>query len=84
MQIELDSLQNSRGVNSEKRNLMPETARWIGGFVRWLYKGCKTSLRDELEGNLDATWGGSYDTENYVLGVATVVVLLVFILFLAF
>ena len=36
---------------------MPETARWIGGFIRWLLKGCKTSLKDEVEGNLDATWG---------------------------
>jgi len=32
-------------------------------------KGCKTSLQDEVEGNLDATWGGTYDTENYIIGV---------------
>ena len=55
---------------------MPETAKWIGGFVRWLLKGCKTSLQDEVEGNLDATWGGSYNTENYIIGVVTVIIIL--------
>ena len=54
---------------------MPVTARWIGGFVRWLLKGCKTSLQDEVEGNLDATWGGSYNTENYIIGVVTVIII---------
>ena len=51
---------------------MPETAMWIGGFVRWLLKGCKTSLQDEVEGNLDATWGGSYNTEKPVGGIKLV------------
>lgn len=51
-------------------------ARLIGGFVRWLLKGCKTKLRDEVEGNLEATWGGTYDTENYIIGVVTVIVIL--------
>lgn len=55
---------------------MPETAIWLGGFVRWLLKGCKTELRDEVEGNLDATWGGTYDTENYIIGIITVAVIL--------
>ncbi len=55
---------------------MPETAKWIGGFIRWLLKGCKTSLRDEVEGNLDATWGGSYDFENYIIGLVTSVILI--------
>jgi hypothetical protein len=40
---------------------MPETARWLGGFIRWLLKGCKTNLVDEMQGNLEATWVGSYD-----------------------
>ncbi len=55
---------------------MPETAKLIGGFIRWLLKGCKTSLRDEVEGNLDGTWGGSYDVENYIIGLVTVVIIL--------
>lgn len=63
---------------------MPETARLIGGFVRWLLKGCKTSLQDEVEGNLDATWGGTYDTENYIIGVAAVVIILGVVVWLVF
>ncbi len=27
----------------------------LGAFVRWLFKGCKTKLRDEIEGNFEAT-----------------------------
>lgn len=55
---------------------MPETARWVGGFIRWLLKGCKTNLRDEIEGNLDATWGGAYDTENYIIGIVTAIIII--------
>ena len=44
--------------------------------------GCKTSLQDEVEGNLDATWGGTYDTENYIIGVVTVVVILGLVIWL--
>ncbi len=63
---------------------MPETARWIGGFIRWLCKGCKTSLKDEVEGNLEATWGGTYDTENYIIGFITTLLFLGIILWLFF
>jgi len=58
--------------------------RMIGGFIRWLFKGCRTSLRDETEGNLDATWGGTYDTENYIIGIATVVIILGAVVWLVF
>ena len=61
---------------------MPETAGWLGGFVRWLLKGCKTNLKDEIEGNLDATWGRSYDFENFIIGVVTVSVILALILWI--
>jgi hypothetical protein len=61
-----------------------EFAKLIGGFIRWLLKGCKTSLRDETEGNLDATWGGTYDTENYIIGIATVVIILGAVVWLVF
>jgi len=60
---------------------MPETAKWIGAFVRWLIKGCKTSLRDEIEGCLTAKWGGSYEIENYVIGIITAVIILAVILY---
>jgi hypothetical protein len=58
--------------------------RLIGGFIRWLLKGCNTSLQDEIEGNLDATWGGTYDTENYIIGIITAVIILGLIIWLAF
>lgn len=51
-------------------------AKLIGGFVHWLMHRCRTNLRDEVEGNLDATWGGTYDTENYIIGIITVAVIL--------
>ncbi len=58
--------------------------RMIGGFIRWLFKGCRTSLQDEIEGNLDATWGGTYDTENYIIGIITTVIILGMIIWLVF
>ena len=61
-----------------------EFAKLIGGFIHWLIHGCKTSLRDEVEGNLDATWGGTYDTENYIIGVVAVVIILVVVVWLIF
>lgn len=59
-------------------------AKFIGGFIHWFLHGCKTSLRDEMEGNLDANWGGTYDTENYIIGVVTVIIILGFVIWLAF
>ena len=47
---------------------MPEIAIWIGGFIRWLLKGCKTRLRDE-------TWLGD-GLVNYIIGIVTVVIIL--------
>ena len=55
---------------------MPEWAEIIGGFIRWLLKGCKTKIIDEVEGNFDPKWGGNYDFENFIIGVVTVVILL--------
>ena len=58
--------------------------RLIGGFIRWLLKGCKTSLRDEVEGNLDASWGGSYDFENYIIGLITSIIIIGLIVWMFF
>ncbi len=58
--------------------------RLIGGFIRWLLKGCKTSLGDEVEGNLDATWGGSYDFENYIIGLITSILIIGLIVWMFF
>ncbi|MCF8359785.1 MAG: hypothetical protein K9H26_13570 [Prolixibacteraceae bacterium] len=61
-----------------------EFVKLIGGFIHWLIKGCKTNLRDETEGNLDATWGGTYDTENYIIGIVSVIVILGVVVWLVF
>lgn len=58
--------------------------KFIGGFVHWLIHGCKTSLKDEVEGRLEATWGSNYDMENYLIGFATAFVILVIVFGLVF
>jgi hypothetical protein len=55
---------------------MPETARWFGGFIRWLLKGCKTSLSDEIHGRLEPTWGKNYDFENYIIGLVSMSIII--------
>ena len=59
---------------------MYSIAIYIGGFVRWLLKGFKTSLKDEMHGRLEPSWGASYDFENYIIGLASVTGLLFFVL----
>lgn len=59
---------------------MPESARFVGGFVRWLLKGCKTKLKDEVEGNLEPKILESYGTENYIIGLMTSVILIIIML----
>lgn len=39
----------------------------IGGFIPWPYKGSNPKLWDEINGNLDATLGSSYDSENLTI-----------------
>ncbi len=51
---------------------MYSAAIYIGAMIRWLVKGCKTNLKDELAGRLDPRWGGSYDLENFIIGVISV------------
>jgi hypothetical protein len=63
---------------------MPQWAEAIGAFVRWLLKGCKTSLRDEVGGNFISTWGPSYDTENLIIGYSTTVIILGLIIWIFF
>ena len=55
---------------------MYSAAIYLGGLLRWLVKGCKTNLKDELEGNLDPSWGGTYDFENFIIGVVFVAIVL--------
>jgi hypothetical protein len=55
---------------------MPEWAEAIGAFLRWLLKGCKTSLRDEVGGNFESTWGPSYDMENLLIGYVVVAIVI--------
>ena len=63
---------------------MPEWAEFIGGLVRWLFKGCGTKLKDEIEGNFNATWGASSDLENFIIGIVTVIVLIGLAVFIFF
>jgi hypothetical protein len=55
---------------------MPETAVYIGAFVRWLFKLCKTNLRDELEGNFNPVLLDSYTTENFWIGIIFTVIII--------
>ncbi|MDP4202116.1 MAG: hypothetical protein Q8861_05430 [Bacteroidota bacterium] len=55
----------------------------LGGFIRWLIKGCKTDLKKEVSGKYVATWGRSYEMENLAIGmlvgfvfIATIIVLI--------
>ena len=52
----------------------------IGAFFRWLFKGWKTNLRDELHGVGEPTWGPSIDFENYIIGLVADIIIL-FIIF---
>jgi len=52
------------------------TAKFIGGFIRWLFKGCKTRLRDEI-------WLAD-GLVNYIIGVVAVVIILGFVIWLFF
>ncbi len=51
----------------------------LGAVLRWLFKGFRTSLSDELLCRLEPTWGKTYKFENYVVGVIAIVSLLGFI-----
>jgi hypothetical protein len=55
---------------------MIETAKYIGGFLRWIFKGFRTSFKDEIEGNYGAKWAGSYELENYIIGVIFAVIVI--------
>ena len=59
-------------------------AIYLGGFIRWLIKGCRTKLKDEVEGNLEATWGRNYEVENYIIGIITTVVIIGLIVLIFF
>lgn len=48
----------------------------IGAYIRWLLKGCKTNLQNEINGNFNATWGGTYETENFIIGIISIVIIL--------
>jgi len=55
---------------------MIQIAQLIGAVLRWLYKGCRSSLKEEIHGNYDAKWAGSYELENYIIGVIFAIVLI--------
>ena len=63
---------------------MPETAKYIGAFIRWILKGCKSRLKDEINGSFEPKWLSDYDTENLIIGYVSTIVILGFIIFLFF
>lgn len=63
---------------------MPEWAIYIGGLIRWIFKGCKTNFKDEIEGNFKAKWGGSYDFENFIIGIIFTAIVLGLIIWMLF
>jgi hypothetical protein len=59
-------------------------AKYIGAIVHWLLKGCRTKLSDEINGYPTATWGGSYDMENVIIGYFTIIIVFGLIIWIAF
>jgi len=60
---------------------MPEWAEFIGAIVRWIFKGFSSSIKDEIEGNYDSSWGGSYEFENFIIGIISIIIVLSIIIY---
>ncbi len=56
------------------------SAKFLGGFVRWILKGCRTNLGDEIHGRLEPKWLKSYDTENYIIGLITGIIMVMIVM----
>ena len=56
---------------------MPEIAIRIGGFIRWLFKRCQTDLSDEVNSRFEPRLLRSYELENYLIGIATILILFI-------
>lgn len=56
-------------------------ASFIGAFIRWALKGFKTRLKDEIEGNFPSKWGNSYLFGNYIIGLITIALIMIVIIF---
>ena len=63
---------------------MPETAKLIGAFIRWIFKGFKTNLKDEIDGGLEPKWLFSYDIENLLIGYLTAIIIIGIIIYVFF
>lgn len=46
----------------------------IGAIIRWLIKGCKTSFKNEIEGNFKGKFL-SYRNENLAIGIIFAIIL---------
>ena len=55
---------------------MIQIAELVGATIRWFFKRCRTSLRDEINGNFESSWGKSYEFENYLIGVLFAIVVI--------
>lgn len=41
----------------------------LGGTIRWILRGCKTKLKDEIDGKEMTLTGFGANHENYTLGI---------------
>jgi hypothetical protein len=73
------AIEANKGISA--LSMSASWASFIGAFIRWVLKGFKTRLRDEIEGNFPAKWGGSYLFENYIIGIITVILILIVIIY---
>jgi hypothetical protein len=55
---------------------MSNVPEFLGGFVRWILKGAKTNLKEEIDGSIDSSRKIDYGFENYLIGIATLLFLL--------
>lgn len=46
----------------------------IGSLIRWLFKGCKTKFKDEINDNFEGVFLKSYEIENLIIGILFTIV----------
>jgi hypothetical protein len=56
----------------------------LGAFIRWITKGCKGKLINEIDGIYPATWGRSYDMENLAIGMLVGFILIAIVIILLY
>jgi len=55
-------------------------ALFIGAFFRWIIKGFRTKLKDEISGNYKGVILKNYDLESIIIGYVIVILFLFLII----